>query len=258
MSVEIWVVDKPVSSVLSEEPLQLPQEFQEKIDSHWNRLLEQGACFTDGPLFMVTKVRETARKFCIHTRLTRYAHNVYCNSHPCPPEFHCRSLFVTNLVRTADDKILLGKMGAYTSRPHRLQFPGGSVDPSDLDGKTINLSRGARRELKEKVGIDLDKLSVCSAHKPKYVKWNGNFGVIFEARLTLDAREVEAIFEEHVRRLQESGQQPELEQIFLIPLDGLSRLLTQDNSKIVPFVEQLLELEMSEGDKLSIRNGPDT
>ena len=69
------------------------------------------------------------------------------------PEAGVRDSFAQAALRTADGAFLLGVMGQHTAQAGKIYFPGGTPDPSDIKGSTVDLSASVWREVKEETGL---------------------------------------------------------------------------------------------------------
>ena len=56
----------------------------------------------------------------------------------------------------ADGAYILGVMGEHTANPGQIYFPGGTPDPDDIAGDTVDLDGRVLREVAEETGFDID------------------------------------------------------------------------------------------------------
>ena len=104
-------------------------------------------------------------------------------------------------------------MNKHTSTPGRLQFTGGGLDDSDLEGAFFNLEKSIEKELIEEMGLSINS-SYTKYFRPMFVKRGGLnefWAVIFELKLNLTADELQVILEKHNMNIMEKGEQPEFD-----------------------------------------------
>jgi 8-oxo-dGTP pyrophosphatase MutT (NUDIX family) len=90
---------------------------------------------------------------------TGYADFLYWRDHDFPDRsvINC---FGMGALRSNDGAYLLGVMGEHTANAHRIYFPAGTPEPSDVRGETVDLLGNIVREIAEETGLDGHDISV--------------------------------------------------------------------------------------------------
>jgi len=76
------------------------------------------------------------------------------------PDAAIRNCFSLGAVRGADGAFLLGVMADHTANAGKIYFPGGTPDPTDVAGDTVDLYGSVIRELAEETGLAVDLMQV--------------------------------------------------------------------------------------------------
>lgn len=77
------------------------------------------------------------------------------------PDRAVKNCFALGALQGADDAFLLGVMGAGTTNAGNVYFPGGTPDPDDVRGDTVDLEGSVRREVAEETGVSPDELAIA-------------------------------------------------------------------------------------------------
>lgn len=134
---------------------------QARIDERWAAVSTRNPRLWNGPFFLFDRIdvrdAETGRRFVGEGAPTDFASFLdWRDRTPLDPRFS--HVFPVGAVVTADDRLMIGRMGALTANPGRLYPPSGSFEPSDLliDGDAARLDPVANmvREIAEEVGLD--------------------------------------------------------------------------------------------------------
>lgn len=123
------------------------------------------------------------------------------------PEIGIRNLFGSALVMSSDGALILGKMGATTANAGRIYPPGGSLEPSDVDGDgNVDVIASIERELREETGL-LAAEAVIEGMLAAFDGPRVSIGRVF--RFPLPADELVAVVMDELDRQEER----ELEQV---------------------------------------------
>lgn len=120
--------------------------------------------------------------------------------------FNCFSL---GALQGADGAFLLGVMAGGTANAGRIYFPGGTPDPSDICGDTVDLDASVRREVKEETGLDADSLSLSPGWH--MIRADGRIALLKRMR----AAEPAETLRERVRANLAGQQAPELADMYI-------------------------------------------
>ena len=131
-------------------------EAAEAIERHWQRRLAQtpdmfdgrvmvlqgGAVESepDGPVFRGACLEVTFKAFLAWREFGFPGQGV-------------RNCFSMAALESVDGAFLLGEMAAHNATAGQVYFPSGTPDPSDVQGRVVDLDGSARRELLEETGL---------------------------------------------------------------------------------------------------------
>lgn len=115
-----------------------------------NPALWNGAFF----LFDRVAVDPDAGRFAAEGALTDFATFLHWRA-GVPLDTSLAHVFPVGAVVSADDRLLVGRMGAHTANPGRLYPPSGSFDPHDLSDGQLDPIANAVREIREEVGLEV-------------------------------------------------------------------------------------------------------
>jgi 8-oxo-dGTP pyrophosphatase MutT (NUDIX family) len=197
----------------------LPKSYKEKVEKHWNTLIDDGREFTRGDVYTITKVEYVQDKINIFVRLTDYAHFLYTYYNNDYSEYACKVIYASALIETSDNKFVFGEMDKHTASPGKLQFSGGGMDKGDIEGNLIDLNHNIRREIFEETGLDLTNEKLILDFKPKYLKSGGKSGflsVIFKVKLLINEDELRNVFINHNKDLILQGIKPEFKSLIFL------------------------------------------
>lgn len=140
------------------EPWPLAMNAAGAIADHFRRRQTENPRFFDGEVLVLRSlVKRQATVLATFSR-ERFSSFLYWRDDPARDPA-VRDGFVSAVVRSAEGHVLLGLTGAGTLNAHRLNVPGGFIDPRDIanDG-SIDIDGAATRELAEETGLDVTAL----------------------------------------------------------------------------------------------------
>lgn len=122
-----------------------------------------------------------------------YAHYVYTLDGECASDLSCRAVAVGALLKTADNKLALGKMAKYTSFPDIIQCPGGCIEYKDSHLGILDPLKTLRREVMEETGADIGGMEIA---KPYIVvrKDLSYIGLCYAIQLTETSQQLHSTF----------------------------------------------------------------
>lgn len=204
-------------------PLELPLSIREQHEIFWDDQIKLNPHLRNGEVFTITEIKKTTEKLQVTVVKTDYKHYLYTiRQEACA--FPCKVIFTCVAVITNDNHIAFGRMNEYTSSPGRLQFTGGGLDESDLDGLVFGLEKSIGKELGEEMGLRIDS-PYTKSFSPKFVKNKGTFdfwAIMFELKVDYSAEQLHTLFEKHNQSLMEKGEQPEFDEFLFVPLNKKS------------------------------------
>ncbi|MCP2313906.1 NUDIX hydrolase [Kitasatospora paracochleata] len=182
----------------------------EEIALTWQSALAANPNLFDGPIVAARSLSWDGATCRVDWSAGTYSQYLWRRaSGPAVGRRFARALFASVLPVTTDGRVVLGRMGAATSTPGRVQLPGGNVDvpPSGALLTEAAVRAEAVRELAEETGLALrpDEVTLWAV---KTGGDHGDIGIIFGAP-PRDATELRAIFTRHHRQLTLAGGHPE-------------------------------------------------
>jgi 8-oxo-dGTP pyrophosphatase MutT (NUDIX family) len=76
------------------------------------------------------------------------------------PDAAVRNCFGQGALRSKDGAFLLGVMAPHTANAGRIYFPGGTPEPEDVVGETVDLAGNVAREVAEETGLVPEELNI--------------------------------------------------------------------------------------------------
>lgn len=229
-------------------PFELPLNIREQHQQFWNEQVMINPHFRNGEVFTTTEIYKSPNELQITVVKTDYKHYLYTIRQE-DTDFPCKVIFTCAAVITNDNYIAFGKMNKQTSTPGRLQFTGGGLDESDLDGSLFNLEKSIEKELIEEMGISVNE-SYTKSFRPKFIKRGGKndfWAIIFELKVDLTADELQVLLDKHNKSILEKGDLPEFNEFLLVSLDkeSVHSFLQNDLSLKEEYLEPILKKYIS-------------
>jgi 8-oxo-dGTP pyrophosphatase MutT (NUDIX family) len=126
------------------------------------------------------------------------------------PDGAVRNCFAMGALQGADGAFVLGVMGSHTANAGKVYFFGGTPDPDDVVGETVDLVGSVERELTEETGI---LPSEVDAEPGWYAIFDGGRIAMIKV---LRARRPAARLREEIRGFLVRDRQPELADVRLV------------------------------------------
>jgi len=210
--------------------------------------LRSGKKFTRGDVFTVTSVERNGNDIKVEIRLTDYAHYLFTRNMAFDEKLSCRVIYAAAMIKTNDDKVLIGVMGEHTSSPGRMQFSGGGIDLNDLRGNEIDFLSSVTKEMAEEVGLEVSN-AYASRIYPKYFKSGGahnSLAITYMIDLNISAREVEEIFQANNQKIMSENKNPEFDSLLFVGHDPekISELEKLGPDQINDYIATLLKMEL--------------
>lgn len=224
-------------------PVAIPTETRNQHELFWNEQIKKNPTLRNGEVFTITNINHTSEELHVTVAKTDYKHYLYTLHHPdC--DYPCKVLYTCAAIITNDQHIVFGQMNRLTSTPRRLQFTGGGLEESDLEGNTFSLKRNLSKEVKEEMGLEIDS-STIQTFIPKYIKHKGThdfWAVIYEIVINYSAEEFNSLFHSHNQHLIESGKKPEFDQLIYLPLEkiAIESYLKNETAPMVDYLTPVL------------------
>ncbi len=200
----------------------LTEEYRRKVERHWSEFVKQGKYFYNGKLFSLSRCM-TGRDVEISLDSTDYAHFIYTIHKRSGDKNDCRVLYVSALLKTQDGYYIIGIMGKETFAPGKLQLVGGGIDEECLKGRKVDLRGCIEKEIKEELGLQIEKVSVCRKFGPRYLVSGGAHGfmsIVFTGVIKHEKDGMVTLFRKHNDRLIIKGRKPELASLKFIKADA--------------------------------------
>ncbi|TQR12821.1 hypothetical protein [Psychrobacillus soli] len=218
----ILIEETPAKVTVKYDPesYDLPVSIKKQHEKYWDNQIKINPHLRNGEVFTITQINNTPKELQVTVAKTDYKHYLYTIRHEgCA--FPCKVIFTCVAVITIDNYIAFGKMNEHTSTPGRMQFTGGGLDETDLDGFIFNLEKSIGKELEEEMGLLIESPYVKS-FAPRFLKSKGTYdfwAVMFELQVNDTSNELQVLFEKHNQRLIEKGEQPEFDEFVFLQLE---------------------------------------
>ena len=144
-----------VTVVYDATPFELPLQIRKQHERFWDEQMKQNPYLRNGEVFTMKEINKTPDELQVTVVKTDYKHYLYTIRHE-DGSFPCKVIFTCVSVITNDNYITFGRMNENTSTPGRLQFTGGGLDESDLDGSVFDLEKSIGKELTEEMGLHIE------------------------------------------------------------------------------------------------------
>ena len=251
-------IEKEIEIVIIEEPIELPSCVQKQIEAFWEEQLQKNPCLFNGEVWSVTKKEELVDKIRLSIQKTSYAHYLFSQKVGIQTQAHrCYNLSCGILLETIDHHYIIGEMNKTTSFPRGLQISGGNLDRTDIQGKKGRMINTVARELKEELGIDLEKIKdkeVRYIEEPDNDLKRNAYSVIMKGILNFTKDQMKKHYSKYKQQLEEKGEEIEFNTLYFIPKQNASSVLEQLDNPKAPYLKALIALDSKELEKDKINN----
>lgn len=241
-------ITKPIVLKYENRMMNLPEELKEKIEVFWGKAEQENPSLYNGEDFAVENIEELEEKIVMHVVKTNYAHYLYNERIGIENKsLKCVSPWGGILLLTNDNYWVIGEMSKNTSFPRCLQISGGSIDQKDIKDGWIDIDTNIKRELKEEMNLDLDKISYEFQYLELPDEKRNTYGFLAVGKLDMSKQEMEKHFEEYTNYLIENHLEVEFDRlIFMNRANAIQELDGLDNPKR-PYLRDLIKA-CSEGE----------
>ena len=222
--------------------IDLPDELRQAIDTFWQKAVQENPALYNGDDYAVESVEETENEIIMHVVKSNYAHYLY-NERVGISElkYRCIAPWSGLLLLTNDGYWVVGQMAKTTSFAGGFQIPGGGVDKKDIKDNRIDMYENLKREVKEEVNLDLDKINFEFEFLECPMGKRNVYGFLAIGKLDMSKEELKKHFDEYQKYLIENGLEIEFEKlIFFTKGNSIQEYDTYDNPKR-PYMRELLE-----------------
>ena len=239
---------KELEIVKGEKDIELPEDIAQKIETFWQKQVEENPHLFNGEIWSVTKFEELEDKLRLTVQRTNYAHYLYDERVGLEGNLACYNLNGGILLETLDKKYILGEMNETTSYPKGLQIPGGNLDQNDIkeDG-TVDLIGNIARELQEELNLDLFDKSIIKSYKMQYMELpegkRHSYAPMLKGMLMMTEEEMKQYYKKYKEYLKKSNQEVEFVKLhFINKENAVTELDSLDNPKR-PYLRSLLYMD---------------
>lgn len=228
---------KELEIVKGEKDIELPEDIAQKIETFWQKQVEENPHLFNGEIWSVTKFEELEDKLRLTVQRTNYAHYLYDERVGLEGNLACYNLNGGILLETLDKKYIVGEMDKTTSYSKGLQIPGGNLDQNDIkeDG-TVDLIGNIARELKEELNLDLFDRSIIQSYKMQYMELpegrRHSYAPMLKGMLMMTEEEMKQYYKKYKEYLKKSNQEVEFVKLHFIDKENvIAELDALDNPK---------------------------
>lgn len=212
---EFKLISKSPLIKYSNSKIILPMTVVEKIESHWNDLINSGKSFWRGDVLTITGIKDNGDGLQIEVALTDYAHYLATLHEVIDKKYACRVAHSSVMIETLDGYLIFGEMGGDTALPNRIQCIGGGITRGDLmeNSLFINIEKNASTEMAEEIGLLVDNKKHISKFFPWSIIKSGPqdvIGIIYWAKTPMSLDDFVAHYIKFEKALIKNGDKPEL------------------------------------------------
>lgn len=174
---------------------------------------------------------------------TNYSTYLYNDNIGMPDEkYNIIHIWSGILLETLDSYLVVGEMDETTSVPKCLQIPGGGTSDEDIKGDILDINLNLKRELKEELNLDLDKIDYEIKYLECPTKGRSVYGFLAYGKVNMTKNELNNYFEDYKKYLEENDLEIEFSKlVFLNKEAELSELDKLKNPKR-EYLRELIEI----------------
>lgn len=238
-SITIEKVTKEVIVRFSGKKNFVSEKSKNKIQENWNRK-NSDSTFFNGKMYTVSEIYEGENKIEYILDETDYAHYLYTDEHDDIDEL-CKIIFVSVIIYSGDNKLILGRMSKDTASPGRVQCVGGNIDETSLVDSKFDITKTILQEIQEEIGILLDEKDIKLSYT-KVDKDNKYTAMIFETFLEEDSENINKKFRNYQRGLQKTNMFSELSELVYVDsnIESVNLFCEKEADYIVDYLPKLL------------------
>ena len=245
------IVNKKIQIAVSEEKVVLPQEIQEKIEEHWEKVISQTPDLWNGEIMCVSKYHETENEIQIICKKSNYAHYLYDERIGLPLQYACSSMVAGCLLETSDGYYVVGELAPNTSYPFCMQISGGNADKQDIEDGKMNILKTIQREVREEVNIDINDTKQVEQYQIKYMELpEGNrhvYMVFAKGKLLMTAEQMKEYYKEYLEYLKKNQLEIEFGKLHFIKKENGEEELKKLKNPKREYLEKLLQEDSMNG-----------
>ena len=234
---------KPIILKYENKEFYLPDDVKENIKKYWNGLVSKNPKLFNGENHCVHSVVENDDNIQMTVVRTNYSTYLYNDNIGMPDEkYNIIHIWSGILLETLDGYLVVGEMDDTTSVPKCLQIPGGGTSDEDINGDKLDIIINLKRELKEELNLDLDKIDYEIKYLECPIKGRSVYGFLAYGKVNMTKNELNNYFEEYKKYLEENDLEIEFSKlVFLNKEAGVSELDKLENPKR-EYLRELIEI----------------
>ena len=225
--------------------IDLSEELKKKIEKFWNDATKKTPALYNGEDYAVEEVIEEENELIIKAVKTSYSHYLYDERIGITNEkYRCITPWSGILLLTSDKYWTFGQMSEESSFPNGFQISGGGIDKKDIKKGNIDIVKNLKRELKEELNLDLDKIK----YQFEYIEYpdekRNAYGFIAIGKLNMTKDELKNHFESYKKYLRQNNLEIEFNKlIFLKKGNAVKELDDYSNLKRVYLRELIINVD---------------
>ena len=135
------------------------RERRAEIDAHFEKLREDKPAMWNGRVLLMHRHAFEGQALRGSYFETDFASFVAWRDFGFP-DASVNNTFALGALQGSDGGYVMGVMGAHTLNAGKIYFPGGTPDPSDVNGDLVDLELSVRREVVEETGLSATEFEI--------------------------------------------------------------------------------------------------